>query len=106
MKLQNRGNLARQYPGLAEDLGLTSDQTEQLFDLLSEHQIRSQEQTQPMWIADEAADPETLQARQQKMHEQYQELQKQNEREIAQQLGTDKLQAWKDYQSTMGARWQ
>jgi hypothetical protein len=105
MRIQQRSNMGRQYPGVSQELGLTPDQTEQLFDLLAEQQVRSAEQTDTIFEA-EGLDPASLQQRQEKMQQQWTETQRKNEAELAAQLGPAKLQAWKDYQSTLGARHQ
>lgn len=104
MRVQQRSNMGRQYPGLAQELGLTMEQTDQLFDLLVEQQMRGSEQTE-FWDP-EALDPASMQQRQEKMQQQWMETQKRNEAELVAQLGPEKLQSWKDYQSTLGARHQ
>lgn len=105
MRIQQRSNIGRHYPGVAQELGLTTDQTEQLFDLLAEQQVRNSEQAELMWDT-EGVDPATLQQRQEKMQQQWQETARKNDAELAAQFGPDKLQAWKEYQSTLGYRHQ
>lgn len=105
MRIQQRSNIGRQYPGVSRELGLSTEQTEQLFDLLAEQQVRASENTEMMWDT-EGLDPATLQQRQEKMQQQWLEMQRKNEAELAAQLGPDKLQAWKDYQQTLGSRHQ
>ena len=105
MRVQHRSNMVRQYPGLAQELGLTAQQTEQLFDLLTDQQMRNNEQSELLWDT-EGLDPNTLQQRQEKMAQRWAEIQQKTEAELAAQLGPDKLQAWKEYQSTLGARHQ
>lgn len=105
LRVQHRSNLSRQYPGLAKELGLSAEQTEQLFNLLADQQMRHNDQMEPMWDAEEL-DPSTVQQRSEKMQQQWAEMQRKNEAEVAAQLGSDKLQAWKEYQSTLGARHQ
>jgi len=104
MRVQQRSNMGRQYPGLSRELGLTTEQTDQLFDLLVEQQMRGSEQTE-FWDP-ESLDPASMQQRQEKMQQQWMETQKRNDAELVAQLGPEKLQAWKDYQSTLGARHQ
>jgi len=106
LRIQQRSNMNRQYPGLAQELGITTEQTEQLFDLLVEQQMRNSEQNDSMWDPGEGMDQATMQQRREKMQQQWQEMQRKNEAELAAQLGSDKMQAWKDYQSTLGARHQ
>jgi hypothetical protein len=105
VRVQHRSNIARQYPGLSQELGLTAEQTEQLFDLLVDQQLRNNEQAEVIWDT-EGADPATAQQRQQKMQQQWAEIQQKNEAELAAQLGPGKAQAWKEYQSTLVARHQ
>lgn len=103
MLTQYRSHMSRQYPGLARELGLTSEQTEALFTLLADQQLRTSETVPSMWDTAES-DPTVLQQRQQKMQQHWQEVQRKNEAELAAQLGPQKMQAWKEYQSTLGAR--
>ena len=105
VRVQHRSNVARQYPGLGQELGLTADETEQLFDLLVDQQLRNNERADVMWDT-EGVDPATLQQRQEKMQQQWAEIQRKNEAELAAQLGPGQVQAWKEYQSTLAARHQ
>jgi hypothetical protein len=105
VRVQQRSNMTRQYPGVAQELGLTADQAEQLFDLLAEQQMRNNEQAQLVWEAEDL-DPAAMQQRQEKMQQRWAEMQQKSDAELAAQLGPDKLQAWKEYQSTLGARHQ
>jgi hypothetical protein len=105
MRVQQRANVGRQYPGVGRELGLTPEQTEQLFDVLAEQQVRANEQAQLLWESDDG-DPAAMQQRQQKMQQQWMDVQKKNEAELAAHLGADKVQAWKEYQSTLPARYQ
>lgn len=106
VRLQQRSNMTRQYPGVSQELGLTAEQTEQLFDLLAEQQLRNNEQAELVWDSAEGLDAAALQERQQKMQQRWMEIQQKNDAELTAQLGPGKLQAWKDYQSTLGARHQ
>lgn len=105
VRVQQRSNMTRQYPGVAQELGLTADQAERLFDLLAEQQLTANEQAELMWDP-EGADPAELQQRQEKMQQRWTEIHQKNEAELAAHLGPEKLQSWKDYQSTLGARHQ
>jgi hypothetical protein len=105
IRVQQRSNMTRQYPGVAQELGLTADQAERLFDLLAEQQLTANEQAEFMWDP-EGADPAELQQRQEKMQQRWTEIHQKNEAELAAHLGPEKLQSWKDYQSTLGARHQ
>ena len=105
LRIQHRANIGRQYPGLAEDLRLTPDQTEQLFDLLTDQQMRSNQQMEPVWDT-ENADPTVMQQRAEQVRQKWAEAQRQNEAELAALLGPEKMHGWKEYQSTIGARHQ
>lgn len=108
MRVQTRGNFARQYPGVIQELGLDSQQADEFFDLLADQQMRANEQMQPIWELDSAdpADQAAMQERHRKIADQAAENQRKSEAEIASRFGQDKLQAWKDYQSTMGVRYE
>jgi hypothetical protein len=73
--------------------------------LLADQQMRVTDQLQPMWDMD-GKDPGTIEEQQRKIAQQAADLQRKSETEIAAQLGQDKLQAWKNYQSTLGVRHQ
>lgn len=105
VRVQQRSAMTRQYPGVARELGLTQDQAEQLFDLLSEQQMRNNEQAELLWDP-EGLDPAALQQRQEKMQQRWMEMQQKNDAELTAQLGPEKVQAWKEYQSTLGAHHQ
>lgn len=108
MRMQSRSNLARQYPGVIEELGLDSQQAEEFFGMLTDQQMRSSEQMEPLWEADTAEnrDPAALQERHRKIQQAASEMQRNNEAELAARFGQDKLQAWKEYRSTVGQRYQ
>lgn len=105
VRLQARTTYSRQYPGVTEELGFDPTQAEEFFAMLAEQQLRVDEQMQPLW--DEMPnDPASAQARHENVQKAAAELQRSNEAEIAERFGADKLQAWKEYQSTLGQRWQ
>lgn len=108
MRVQTRGNFARQYPGVIAELGLDAQQADEFFDLLADQQLRTTEQMQPLWEMEgmDANDPATRQERHRKISEQAQENQRRSEAEMAARFGQDKLQAWKEYQSSMGMRYE
>ena len=105
MRLQNRVNYARSYPGLADELGFGSQQADEFLELLSDQQMRASEAMEPLWDM-EGRDPASMQEQQRKVQQQAQDLQRKSEAEIAARFGQDKLQQWKEYQSTLGARHQ
>lgn len=108
MRVQTRGNFARQYPGVIQELGLNPQQADEFFDLLADQQLRASEQMQPMWDMEgvDPNDPAAMQERSRKIQQQAQENQRKNEAEMAAYLGQDKVQAWKEYQSSMGMRYE
>lgn len=105
VRVQQRSNMTRQYPGVAQELGLDPDQADRLFDLLAEQQMLNNEQAEMLWDS-EGLDPAELQQRQEKMQQRWTEIQQKNEAQLAAHLGPQKLQTWKEYQSTLGARHQ
>jgi alcohol dehydrogenase len=108
MRVQTRSNFARQYPGVIQELGLGSQQADEFFDLLADQQMRTNEQMQQIWEMD-SADPNdqaAMQERHRKLAEQTAENQRKNEAEMAARFGQDRLQSWKEYQSTMGMRFE
>lgn len=108
MRVQTRGNFARQYPGVIQELGLDSQQADEFFDLLADQQMRANDQMQPLWEMDstDPNDQAAMQERHRKIAEQAAENQRRSEAELAARFGQDKLQAWKEYQSTMGVRYE
>lgn len=107
MRMQSRSQLARQYPGVIEELGLDRQQAEDFFNMLADQQMRSTELMEPLWDAEgENRDPTVLQERHRKIQQMATEMQRNNEAEIASRFGQGKVQAWKEYQSTVGQRYQ
>lgn len=105
MRIQARSNFGRSYPGLVEELGLDAKQADEFFGLLSDQQMRSSEQMENLWDM-EGKDQAAMREQQRKIQQQAAELQKTGEAEIAARFGQEKLQAWKEYQSTLGVRHQ
>lgn len=108
MRLQSRTNLARQYPGLIEELGLDRTEAEAFFALLADQQMRATEQMEPLWAGEslDDRDPATIEQRNYKIQQAAADMQRNNESELVARFGQQKLQAWKEYQSTIGQRWQ
>lgn len=108
MRMQARSNFARVYPGVIQELGLDARQAEEFFGLLADQQLRASEQMEPLWDVEELdnRDPAAVQEQQRKVQRLTSELQRNGEAEIAARFGADKLQAWKEYKSTMGMRYQ
>lgn len=99
MLAQQRRSMSMSHPDLKSALGLSREQTDHLFDLLAEQQIRSLENAQSM------TDPPD-QAALQEMERQVQEQQRNTEAEVASLLGDAKMAEWKEYRQTIGARYQ
>ena len=108
MRVQTRSNFARQYPGVIQELGLDSQQADEFFDLLADQQLQANDRMQSLWDVDgmDPNDQAAMQERQRKVAQQVQENQRKSEAEMAARFGQDKLQAWKEYQSTMGMRYE
>lgn len=109
MRVQARSNLARQYPGVIQELGLDTQQADEFFNLLAEQQLRTNERMEPLWETmngGDANDPAAMQARNRKIHQAAMENRRADEAEMAASFGQDKLQSWKEYQSSMGMRYQ
>lgn len=105
MRIQARSNFGRSYPGLVEELGLDPKQADEFFGMLSDQQMRSSEQMAGLWDM-EGKDPAMIQEQQRKIQQQAADLQRTGEAEIAARFGQEKLQAWKEYQATLGVRHQ
>jgi hypothetical protein len=105
LRIQARSNFGRSYPGLVEELGLDTKQADEFFGMLSDQQMRSSEQMEGLWDM-EGKDPAMIKEQQRKIQQQAAELQRTGEAEIAARFGQEKLQAWKEYQSTLGVRHQ
>lgn len=107
MRVQMRGNFGRQYPGVIQELGLNAQQADEFLDLLADQQLRANEQMQPIWDLEgvDNNDPTAVQERHRKIQQQAEDNQRKNESELAARFGQDKLQAWKEYQSSIGVRY-
>lgn len=92
-----RIDLRRSNPGVAEELGLTERETEQLFDVLAESQIRLNELT-PV-----TAGPVTP-AMREELNQRQRELRQQREQTIAAAIGATTYAKWQQYQQTTSAR--
>jgi hypothetical protein len=99
VRTQNKAMFADSYPDLAETLDLTPDELDRFMTLLADQQVRAQE-TQSMAFFDSPPDAAAAEEMQHTM----QAWQQTVDGEIAALLGSDKQRAWKEYQSTLGAR--
>jgi hypothetical protein len=91
MRNQARAGLKRTYADIGKRLGLSNEQADKLLDLLAEQQSRDFERT-----STESTEGDTWRA--------LQELREKNQSEIADLIGTDKVQALQKYQEAMPAR--
>jgi hypothetical protein len=100
MRGQLRLMLPARYPDIAQELNLSPDQVDKLFDLLAKQQVELSADSIDL-LGGGNADPAAVQQMQRKL----QEKQQANEVEIQQLLG-DKYPQWQDYQGTLAARQQ
>ena len=98
---QIRLQLPERYPGLAEELGLSPEQADRLFDLLAEHQLEST--STPLIVgANGQIDQTQLQERQR----QQQELRARQDAALTAMLGDARMDKWREYQQTQAPRQQ
>lgn len=98
---QQRHVLARMHPDLRAALGLQPAEAERLLDMLAEHQAETMAM-RPPFRPDMRPDEMAIQDWRRQMEERHHE----QEAEIAAVLGEHRLQEWRDYQSSLGARTQ
>jgi len=99
MQAQLRMTLPQNYPDLAEELGLTPEETGELFDLLAEYQFESTSST--IFLA-EGGQPD--QAAIEEMTRRSQDIQRRQNEALSSMLGAARFEQWKGYQQTQGAR--
>lgn len=97
-RTQQRMMLSRQYPALAEDLELSPDVEQRLLDVLVDQQLEQMLDADPFDPAGRG------QAAMEELQRKLAERTRANEAAIAQVLGDQGLERWRDYQNTMGAR--
>lgn len=98
---QARMTLGQNYPGLAEELGLTPEQADKLMELLAELQV--DRNASPITLtADGQVDPAALQA----LTRRNQQLQQRQDEQVAALLGSAGLQQFKAYEETRASRMQ
>ncbi len=97
---QTRLNIPRNYPGLAEELGLSEKEADQVFDLLAEQQLNTN------LILPPNATPEEQRALLDEMRRTTQASQRKLDEALSGMLGGTKYAQWQDYQQTRGARTQ
>lgn len=100
---QARLSLPQRYPGLAEELGLTKEEADRLFDLLAENQL---DQTGVMMALPVGANGAPDIAAMEDLNRRRQELLRQHEQELQTELGGNRYAQWQEYQQTLGPRQQ
>lgn len=98
-KAQQRMMLPQMYPGIAEELGLSAEETSKLFDLLAEFQMQQNETMIPI-VNGEQPDPAAME----EMGRRSQEMRRRQDEAVASLLGTGRAQQFKDFQETQSAR--
>ncbi len=96
---QLRSNMERNYPGLAEELGLSEKDTGKLYDLLAENQMAMTIDSSILGAngtQDQAAIQQIIQRQQAQQREQ--------ETAVRTLLGDSKYSQWQEYQQTRPAR--
>ena len=99
MQAQLRVNQTQNYPDLAEELGLTVEEANKLFDLLTEYEfeINSSE-----FSLGDGGQPD--QAAIEEMRRRSQDILRRQDEALSSMLGTVRFGQWKGYQQTLGAR--
>ncbi|MDQ2640068.1 MAG: hypothetical protein M3Y79_05775, partial [Pseudomonadota bacterium] len=101
--MQARLNLPQRYPGLTEELGLSTEEAERLFDLLAENQLDLTGVTASVSLS---ADGTANRAALEEANRNRQELIRQQEQKLQTELGGVRYAQWQEYQQTLGPRQQ
>lgn len=100
---QARMSIPQTYPGLVEELGLTPEEADQLFDLLAENQMEMNDVSMlASTINGVPPDP----AAREDANRRRMEMQRQQEEQLVAMLGSSRYAQWQDYQQTRGPRMQ
>jgi hypothetical protein len=99
---QQRMNTERNYPGLAEELGLSQAEADRLFDMLTENQMNMSNELTALRSANAQPD----QAANAELQRRMQEMQRQQEEQVAALLGPGRYTQWQAYRETQGGRQQ
>jgi hypothetical protein len=97
---QIRLQLPERYPGLAEELGLSLDQADRLFDLLAESELEMSSSSMLVIGPNGQVDP----AQRQEMQRQQQELRAKQDAALNAMLGDARMGKWQEYQQTQVSR--
>lgn len=96
---QIRASQVAGYPGLAEELGLSGIEADQLFDLLAELQLSTNMETNALVAS--GADEQTTARETARIQ---QEARRKRQEALVALLGPDKFGQWQQYQTTLPAR--
>lgn len=99
MLAQMRMTLPTNYPGLAEELGLSPEQADRLFDLLAENQMELQANSPTV-----SANGQIDQTQLQELQRIQQELRGKQDAALSAMLGEERMSRWKEYQQTQSSR--
>lgn len=99
MRTQARLDMRRNYPGLMQELQMTREEVDGLFDLLADQQVRSMEESESMFLQGDQPDEAQVRAAQ----ERFQARAEQQRMELETYLGP-KYEQWVEYQQTLGQR--
>jgi hypothetical protein len=94
-----RVSVSQRYPGIAEELGLTKEETERLFDLLTETQLALSSVVVPVTGGQEATEAAISQ-----MNRDRQVLQREQSVSLRAMLGDARYTKWQEYQQTQSLR--
>lgn len=94
---EQRLRVQRTLPGLVEELGISEEEAERLFDLLARNQLNRESASRVTVGADGQLDRDASLLRQQ-------ELQRQQEESLADLLGPTRYTLWQQYQQTLRPR--
>lgn len=96
-----RYSIARTYPGLAEELGLSPEEANRFFGLLAEFDLERSSQSQ-LAVSPRSADPVAIA----QQRERQQAQQQRENAAIQEMLGEARYPQWRDYQNTRSAHMQ
>jgi hypothetical protein len=100
---QARMSIAQTYPGLIEELGLTPDEADRLFDLLAESQMEMNDVSMlAATINGVPPDPAAMEDSSRRR----QEMQRRQDEQLTAMLGSSRYAQWQDYQQTRAPRMQ
>lgn len=100
---QTRMSAPQNYPGLVEELGLTPEEADRLFDVLAENQLEMNDVSMlAATINGVPPDPSALEDASRRRTE----MQRRQDEQLMAMLGSARFSQWQDYQQSQGARLQ